>query len=86
MNITLSLDDDLVKQVRKIAIDRNTTLTGIIRDHLHHIVEEDEATGARRRQVEEFLRTVEELSFPMGERDWTREDLYVRGSAAAARR
>jgi hypothetical protein len=27
MNITLSVDDDLVKEVRKIAVERDTTLT-----------------------------------------------------------
>lgn len=28
MNVTLSLDDDLVKEVRRIAVERYTTLTG----------------------------------------------------------
>jgi len=27
MNVTLSLDDELVKKIRKIAVDRDTTLT-----------------------------------------------------------
>jgi hypothetical protein len=33
MNITLSLDDKLVKDVRKIAVERDTTLTGLVRDY-----------------------------------------------------
>ena len=32
MNITLSVDDELVKEVRKIAVERDTTLTGLVRD------------------------------------------------------
>jgi hypothetical protein len=34
MNVILSLDDDLIKEVRKIAVDRDTTLTGLVRDYL----------------------------------------------------
>jgi predicted DNA-binding ribbon-helix-helix protein len=31
MNVTLSLEDRLVKEVRKIAVEKDTTLTGLIR-------------------------------------------------------
>jgi hypothetical protein len=31
MNTTLSLDEKLVKNVRKIAVEKDTTLTGLIR-------------------------------------------------------
>ena len=31
MNITLSVSDEIVRQVRKIAVDRNTTLTAMVR-------------------------------------------------------
>jgi predicted transcriptional regulator len=41
MNITLSLDDDLVKKVRKIAVERDTTLTGMARDYLEKLATED---------------------------------------------
>jgi hypothetical protein len=34
MNIRLSLPKDLVKRVRKIAVDRDTTLTGLVREYL----------------------------------------------------
>jgi Family of unknown function (DUF6364) len=44
MNITLSLDDELVKKVRKIAVDRETTLTGLVRDYLAN-------TGCRGRRI-----------------------------------
>jgi hypothetical protein len=35
MNVTLSLDDRLVKEVRKIAVEQDTTLTGLVRDYLN---------------------------------------------------
>ena len=37
MNITLSVDDQVVKTVRKIAIDRDTTLTQLVRDYLTNV-------------------------------------------------
>jgi predicted nucleic acid-binding protein len=49
MNVTLSLDDDLVKKVRKIAVDRDTTLTALIRRYLEEVAAEDSALGRKRR-------------------------------------
>lgn len=40
MKITLSLDDKLVKEVRQIAVERDTTLTGLIRAHLEELARE----------------------------------------------
>ena len=40
-NITLSVDDDTVKKVRKIAIDKNTTLTAMVREFLISVAARD---------------------------------------------
>ena len=37
MNITLSIDDKLVKEVRKLAVERDTTLTGLVREYLEKL-------------------------------------------------
>jgi len=34
MNITLSLDSELVRRLRKIAVERDTTLSGMAREYL----------------------------------------------------
>ena len=47
MNITLSLPEDLVRLVRKIAVDRDTTLTGLVREYLNEVAREEAAAGAR---------------------------------------
>jgi hypothetical protein len=52
MNITLSLDEDLVKMVRKIAVDRDTTLTGLVREYLEKLAAESASTGRKRRERE----------------------------------
>lgn len=78
MNITLSLDEKLVKELRKIAVDRDTTLTGMVRDYLEKIAAENAATGKKRRQREALERTFESLQFNVGERTWNRADLHAR--------
>ena len=78
MNITLSLDEKLVKEIRKIAVDRDTTLTGLVRQYLTKLAEENAATGRRRREREALERTFQQVHFQVGKRTWKREDLYDR--------
>jgi hypothetical protein len=78
MNITLSLDDDLVKKIRRIAVERDTTLTGMVRDYLEEVVEEDTSSGPRRRERETLERSFERFRFRVGKRTWKRADLYAR--------
>ncbi len=76
MNITLNIDEDIVKKVRKIAIDKDTTLTAMVRDYLTWLANGDAAERQHRISlVEDSFRTV---SRDMGQRNWTREDLHAR--------
>ena len=76
MNITLSIDEEIVKKVRKIAVDRDTTLTAMVRDYLTSVAN-DHAVD-RKEQVARLMRSVERSSRDMGPRTWTRDDLYDR--------
>ena len=78
MNVTLSLDDRLVKKARKIAVERDTTMTGMIREYLETLVSEDTASGRKRRERETLERSFQELQFRVGKRSWKRADLYAR--------
>jgi len=78
MNVTFSLDDELVKKVRKIAIDRDTTLTGMIREYLERIAAEDSTAGRKRREREILEQSFKRFEFKVGKRTWKREDLYDR--------
>ena len=75
-NITLSVDEEVIRKVRKIAIDKNTTLTQMVREYLISVAERDAAQKAR--ALKGLEATFKELSRDMGERDWVREDLYER--------
>jgi hypothetical protein len=78
MNVTLSLDDKLVKKVRKIAVERDTTLAGIVRDRLESLVAEDAAGGRKRREREALERSFATFRFKVGKRTWSRADLHAR--------
>jgi hypothetical protein len=78
MNITLSLDDDLVREVRKIAVERDTTLTGLVRAHLQELAAEHAKSGRKRRELEALERSFEELHINVGKITWKRQDLHER--------
>jgi predicted transcriptional regulator len=88
MNITLSIDDDVVRKVQKIAIDKNTTLTAMVREYLTSVADADtvERDAAARKEAADKLReSWEQLSRPMSPRNWTRDDLYDRPYAYTKR-
>ena len=76
MNITLSIDEEIVKKVRRIAMNKDTTLTAMVRDYLTSVANSDAAD--RKEQVARLMRSTERLSRDMGPRTWTRDDLYDR--------
>jgi hypothetical protein len=75
-NITLSVDDEIIKKVRKIAIDKNTTLTAMVREFLTSVATRDaqEKDEAVKRLRKSFIK----LSSDMGQRKWSREGLHER--------
>jgi len=78
MNVTLSLDDDLVKEVRKIAVENDTTLTGLIREYLESLAAEKAASGRRRRERQVLEESFGRFKFRIGKRTWSRADLHAR--------
>jgi hypothetical protein len=78
MNVTLSLEDELVRKVRKIAVDRDTTLTSLIRQYLQRVAAEEAAAGRKGRERQTLERSFERLQFKFGKRTWKRADIYER--------
>lgn len=78
MNITLSLPEDLVKKIRKIAVDRDTTLTSLVREYLMEIARLDSGVGRKRREREALERGFDQFQFNVGKRTWKRQDLHER--------
>jgi hypothetical protein len=78
MDVTLSLNDELVRKVRKIAVDRDTTLTGMVRSYLETVAAESVAAGRQCCERETLERSFEHFQFGVGKRTWKWADLYLR--------
>ena len=75
-NITLSVDDDIVKKVRKIAIDKNTTLTAMVREYLTSVATRDDQV--KHEAISKLRQTFKTIGRDMDKRKWSREDLHER--------
>ena len=76
MKITLSIDEEIAKKVRKIAVEKNTSLTAMVRGYLTSIASRH--TAARKADADKLMETFEKVSRDMGPRTWSREELYDR--------
>jgi antitoxin component of RelBE/YafQ-DinJ toxin-antitoxin module len=81
VRITLSLDDQLVKKARKIALEGGTTVTGLIRDYLQELASENEVPGRKRLEVEALEHSFQQLQVRVGKQTWTRDELHDRSQA-----
>jgi hypothetical protein len=68
----------MVKEVRKIAVERNTTLTGLVREYLQRLAAENTEGDRQKRQLEALERNFKTIKLNIGNRTWKREDLYDR--------
>ena len=74
-NITLSIDENVLSEVRRYAAKRDTTVNALVRDFLTRLAtQEDRATKARQR----LLELSDTSEGRMGDRKWNRERLYDR--------
>ena len=74
-NVTIALDESLLREARRVAADRGTTLNAMLREFLVELTErESEAVKARRRIIELCRRSRAEV----GPKTWTRDELHER--------
>ena len=74
-NLTLVIDDELLKRARIRALELGTSVNAMVREHLDHVVSGDDRAKAAMRRL---LAQAEALptDVPRSARDWTRDDLY----------
>lgn len=76
-NITLALPRDLVRRVKVIAAERDTSISALMRGLLEELVRrEDDYDRVWAREVE-LMR--EGLDMRVGEIRWTRDEVHDRG-------
>ncbi len=74
-NVTISLDEATLRAARRIAAERSTSLNALIREFLERLTRRESGVSEARRRIVELCR---ESTAEVGERTWTREDLYER--------
>ena len=75
-NITLKVDETIIRKVRKIAIDKNTSMTQMVRDFLAEVAARDDT--AKKRSLSRLQKSFRQCAREMGPRKWQREDIYDR--------
>lgn len=72
-NVTISINDDLLKKSRKYATKRNTSLNALIRRLLRMTVESDSDQW-----LDECFSLMDQANANSGGKKWKRSDLYDR--------
>jgi hypothetical protein len=75
-NVTMAMDEDLLKKARKIAVDKNTTMSGLIRAYLINLVEQEEKS--KKEIISELTAILDHSHAVIGKKNWNRKDLYER--------
>jgi hypothetical protein len=76
-NVTLSLPRRLLKRVKRLAADRETSVSALMADALSRLADEDQRFSAARRRSVAAMRAAGSLG-TRGRRAWTRDDLHQR--------
>ena len=75
-NLTITVDDEVLKRARITAIEQGTSVNAVLRRYLETYVGDHPATRARR----EFVKLAKQSTASSGKggRTWTREELHER--------
>lgn len=71
-NLTLAIDDDILKRARIKALEQGTSVNALVREYLAGVAGPSDA----RQAMAEFLAIVKQAGAGSGGRTWTRDELY----------
>ncbi len=74
-NLTLAVDDQLLRQARLRALEQGTSVNALLREYLETFAG---AHAARRQAISELLEMSSRAKSRRGDRRWTRDELYER--------
>ncbi|RKX88240.1 MAG: hypothetical protein DRP58_00995 [Spirochaetes bacterium] len=75
-NITMTIDDTVIKKVKKIAIEKNTTLTGLVRDYLTGVAKREDLRTEE--IISQLSKIMNSANMEIGKITWTRDELHER--------
>jgi hypothetical protein len=76
-NITLSVPRELLKRVKRVAADRDTSVSALMTEALRRVADENRRYSTARKRALAALRSRRSLGTG-GRRTWSREDLHDR--------
>jgi predicted transcriptional regulator len=76
-NVTLSLPRELLRQIKRLAVDRDTSVSALMVQALTELADEDRRYSAARKRSIAALRAAPSLGTG-GRRTWTRDELHER--------
>ena len=76
-NITLSVPRDLLKRIKRLAVDRDTSVSSLMTEALARVADEDRRYSAVRKRALAALRSARSLG-TNGRRTWSRDDIHER--------
>ena len=74
-NITLSVHYSVLKSVRRIAAERDTTVNGLVRKYLEDLAGQSKQRASARRELVKFI---PKIRTKIGSIRWSREKLHAR--------
>jgi hypothetical protein len=76
-NITLSLPRELLRRVKRLAVDRDTSVSALLSETLARLTDEDRRYSSARKRAAAALRAPRSLG-TKGRRTWSRDELHER--------
>lgn len=76
-NITLSVPRELLKRVKRVAADRDTSVSALMTEALDRLADEDRRYSAARKRGLAAMRSPRSLG-TQGRRTWSRDELHER--------
>jgi hypothetical protein len=75
-NVTITIDDDVLKEARKIAIDRDASFNGLVREYVETLVAAEQRRKAVHIDLLDHLFAASTAE--VGPVTWSRDDLHER--------
>jgi hypothetical protein len=76
-NVTLSLPEALLHRAKRVAVERHTSISGLLVQALTAVVEQEEGYDGARQRYLQTLHDAPDLA-TQGRAQWRREDLHER--------
>lgn len=74
-NITLSVDEAVIRTVRLYAAERGSSVNALVREYLANLAKREDRARRARQRIRELS---EQSTARIGSHSWTREDVHER--------